>query len=121
MGCTRRMLVGVVAVLAMSATAWAGALATDPDAYTDTTDTWQGTIDLLQGELAGTVDWAVFHEDDWDYDGYTVQPDPNFPTLDVFVYAYQVFSTGPDQLTRLFVSMLRCSHLWYSSEVSNTM
>ena len=99
-------LYGLLAILAISATAVAGDLATDPDALVYDGTTWQGTVHMGSGDLDANVDYCVFDEDDWDYDGYTVQEDPNFPGYKVFVYAYQVFGYGSDQIRRFWATML---------------
>ena len=97
---------GFLAILGFSAVALGGTLASDPDALVYDGTTWQGTAALVSGDLSATVDYCVFDEDDWDYSGYTVQDDPAHPSLKQFVYAYQIFSTGSDQIRRFWATML---------------
>ena len=97
---------GFVTILGFSAVALGGTLASDPDALVYDGTTWQGTAAMAAGDLAATVDYCVFDEDDWDYSGYTVQADPAHPGLKVFVYTYQVFGTGSDHIRRFWATML---------------
>jgi hypothetical protein len=102
-----------VAVLAIAVSAMGGTLAGDPnplvsvDPFDNTAKTWQGTTVLSDGdEFSVTVDWLVVAADNWTYDGYTPTADPNYPSYETFVYAYQVWCTGSDDLVRFWISML---------------
>jgi len=101
------MVCAVLGVLAISGVAMAGTLANDPDALVWGGETWADSVVMDDGGgLSAIVDYAVFHEDDWDYAGYTPQADPNHPTLPVYVYAYQVFATGTVNIRSYYVGML---------------
>jgi len=96
-----------VLVTMLTAAASAGTLATDPNALVYDGTTWRDSVVMTDGaDLTATVDYAVFHEDDWAYSGYTPEADPNFPSLPVYVYAYQVSSSGSDDVMKFYVSML---------------
>lgn len=96
----------VLAILVLSASALAGTLANDPNALVWNGQTWQGTASLTNGNLSATVDWVVLNENDWSYNGYTPSSDPNYPGYTSYVYAYQVWCTGSDDVMKTFISML---------------
>jgi hypothetical protein len=80
-------------VLLFGATAQAGILAVHPSAYNDGNGpaggAWRGTAPFANGDLAGTVDWAVFTANDFNLNfggGGYVPTDP-------LVYTHQIFTT----------------------------
>jgi hypothetical protein len=93
---TSRILAVVICcfVLLMGATAQAGVLAVHPAAYNDgmgpAGGAWRGTAPFANGELAGTVDWAVFTANAFNIffaGGGYVAP------AGELVYTHQIFTT----------------------------
>jgi hypothetical protein len=84
----------VIALVATTSNA--GLLVGNPLAYNDGNGpfagAWSGTAPFVNGGLVGTVDWAVFEDTDFSsipgVAGYA-------PPAGEFVYAYQIFTTGP--------------------------
>jgi len=88
--------VAALAVLgALTVPAAAGILPAHPDAYDDGVVTWSGATPFVSGDLAGTIEWAVFTEEAFPFDTGGAWT----PTPDELVYVYQVYSTGADYTT----------------------
>ena len=93
---TSRILAVIICcfVLLIGATAQAGILAVHPAAYSDGNGpaggAWRGTAPFANGDLAGTVDWAVFTANAFNVffggGGYV-------PTPGELVYTHQIFTT----------------------------
>jgi len=100
----RGMALLAVAVLCSCGTALGG-LATDPNAYVDSTRTWHGSTDMSNVDpntdldLRATIEWCVYGPGHYTGTGYT-------PDSDQFVYAYQVFDAGESGVTSMSVSTL---------------
>lgn len=94
----------VVAVMLFTGVAaHAGVLVDNPLAYNDgfgpdANNGWSGTTAFANGNLNGTVDWAVFEAGDFPYGGYVA--------TDALVYTYQVFGTGSDSISKLSVTLV---------------
>ena len=97
----QRLLLAIVTLLCvlLSAPASGGVLDGHAGAFVDSGVTWTGSTSFSNGAgVDGFVDWTVFAPGDFPFAGY-VQP------ANEFVYAYQVFSTGTDSISSLFVSL----------------
>lgn len=93
---TSRILAVIICcfVLLIGATAQAGILALHAAAYNDGNGpaggAWRGTAPFANGDLAGTVDWAVFTRTAFD----TAFPGNGYVSpANEFVYAHQIFTT----------------------------
>jgi MYXO-CTERM domain-containing protein len=78
-----------------------GPLANDPNAWSDGTTTWCGTVSVqsFEGELKADVDYCVYWWSEYPGTDYTPAPGE-------FVYAYQVYVTGTGLVKKLSVGML---------------
>ncbi len=96
----RIAIASLLVLVLLSGVAYAGALATDPNAlYYDGT-TWCGSTLMQNGNLKATVDYCVYGPGTFSYpgQGYT-------PTSGEFVYAYQVFVEGTTEVLTFAVSL----------------
>jgi hypothetical protein len=96
-----RIAIANLSVLVLlSSVAFAGDLASDPNAlyYDDTT--WCGTAVMEEGNLKATIDYCVYGPGQFSYpgQGYT-------PTSGEFVYAYQVFGEGTTEIITFGVGL----------------
>ena len=98
-----RSSVAVLAVLALSATAFGGALDGHASAFDDGSTVWTGSTAFDNGTgVAGYVDWAAFTAADFNAafggTGYT-------PNTGELVYAYQLFNTGTDSISSFSMAL----------------
>ena len=70
----------------------------DDDAGPQPDGSWSGSTAFSDGDLSGTVDWAVFGPGDFPFSNYT-------PTSGELTYAFQVFSTGTDAISKFSLNL----------------
>jgi|WetSurMetagenome_2_1015567.scaffolds.fasta_scaffold581030_1 hypothetical protein len=102
MSMSMRFCVALLAGMTLlTGSAMGGVLLNNPAAWYDPElgAAWTGSTTMDNGHVTATIEWAVFAPGDYPGLGYT-------PGADQFVYAYQVFSTGPAPVTQLTVNMI---------------
>jgi hypothetical protein len=96
----RIVIVNLLVLVLLSGVAFAGSLATDPNAlYYDGT-TWCGTTVVSSDGLDANMDYCVYGPGQFSYPGLGYTPTPG-----EFVYAYQVFVTGEIEVITFFVGL----------------
>jgi hypothetical protein len=94
----RIVIVNLLVLVLLSGVAFAGPLATDPNAY----NAWCGStvMQSANGSLKVPVDYCVYGPGQFSYPGLGYTPTPG-----EFVYAYQMFVEGPTDVITFSVAL----------------